>query len=391
MATLTVYPDLYTWTNDTICWNASRDWVNENFATIRGWAWNAVDYTSVEQPVKIISWDNTNLYEELSRVIMTFDTSTLLATAEIQSASLFLYWTYKLSELWEDDLYLTPATPASSAILVNADYGQALSWTSYGSIAYGSYSVVWYNEIVLNATWIAAISLTANTKIAARLDWDRQASFGGSWVTDFKETWFWISQDTSQRPKLVIEYKYDFLNANYVYIDDANYATTTTAADWDIWVQLSKDAWVNWSSIKTETFWAWETTETYWDWSTELWGTSWTWAEVNSATDFMIRVTAWDAYNGFKAFGFAIWAAVVLTWLEVTVKAKYTWWTTSINYLAVKVYYWTSLVPITWWSQTYVSDWRKAWEWWWAWTWVLCFYDEAWIWAACDTWTVVQA
>lgn len=146
-----------------------------------------------------------------------------------------------------------------------------------------------------------------------------------------------------------------------VYADDADYATCH-ATNGNLKVKLSKDAGVNWSSELSSTFVAGEATNTYGNGSTEVWALSWTGADVNSATDFVLRITVDNAVQStwsFAGFGFALGAGVLLTGIKVEVKAKYDSNTLSINHIKITVYYGTSVIPIVAGAIAFASDGRK--------------------------------
>lgn len=180
-----------------------------------------------------------------------------------------------------------------------------------------------------------------------------------------------------------------FTNAINAYSSDDSYATVL-ADNWNIVVSLSKDSWNNFHNEISKTYTGTEWLQAYWS-STEVWGTTWIWTDVNSV--FRLKIVCWwsTVYKQvYWWFWFSIAGSNTLTWIEVSVEAKWNWTTTSIDHIKVKVYYWTSLIPIEAWSQAYASDWRKAWEWVWVWTWVLTFYDWT-NWIAVDSGLTVTA
>lgn len=183
----------------------------------------------------------------------------------------------------------------------------------------------------------------------------------------------------------------NFTNPTYAYADDANYATALSS-DGNVSIQLSGDAGASYSNILTETFSSVETTQTYGFGATELWGKTWTGANITD-TNFRLLLKIGNtlySHNVYKTFGFAITASLILTGIEVSLKAKWNGSTISINHLKAKIYYGTSILPIQPGSMVYASDGRKAGEGAGSGTGVLVFNDGT-NWKACDTGATVAS
>lgn len=179
-----------------------------------------------------------------------------------------------------------------------------------------------------------------------------------------------------------------FANPANAYADDASYATGNSSSG-VTFVALSWDGGATWTSVLDQTLAA-EATKTYGDGSTELWGRAWVGDDVDD-TSFRVKITfAGGRSQIYKTFGFAPGAAVILTGIEVTINGAYAADVTSIDHLAVKIYYGSSTLPIQAGSQSYASDGRKAGEGGGAGTGVLTFYDGS-NWIACDTGATVAA
>jgi len=209
MSTLVVYPDTSSWWT-TIDGRVMRWWVDETLATISSTTWNTVEKTWTTWYVALLQASSTNnQFAYLARWFFTFDTSPLTSAASISDATLSLYWEAKLIQLWTDDIHICQSTQENANDLVNWDYLQVWS-TSFWSVAWWDFSIVWYNDITLNASWKSNISKTWISKFAARWGWDIWWSFW--WVWDSTKTsWFSIyladQTGTTNDPKLTITYE----------------------------------------------------------------------------------------------------------------------------------------------------------------------------------------
>lgn len=179
-----------------------------------------------------------------------------------------------------------------------------------------------------------------------------------------------------------------FTNPTNAYASDNTYATFT-ATSGAISVSLSKDAGANYQNVLTKTFGASDTTETYGNGSTELWGSTWTGDDVDD-TSFRLKISQGAFAQVYKTFGFAITSSLVLTGIEVTVEAKYSGSTASIDHVRVKIYYGTAGTTIQAGSVAYASDGRKNGEGAGAGTGVMVFRDGS-AWRAVDTGATVAA
>lgn len=175
------------------------------------------DGTGVQQPINqgigvgITASSTTNQWAGLRRTFMTFDTSTLGASATITSAVLSIYGRGK-----DDSLGITPnidvytSTPSSNGTFDIADFDQVGTTSQTGSpISYASFngSNGW-NDFTLNATGRGNINKTGITKFALRnANYDVANSAPGSWADSVTST-FTIggTSDTGFEPKLVITY-----------------------------------------------------------------------------------------------------------------------------------------------------------------------------------------
>lgn len=229
--------------------------------------------------------------------------------------------------------------------------------------------------------------------------WWASDLWGETWTpTNVNDTDFWFVYSVSgswtwsvDHIRLTVYYD-NVVNPTNAYASDDTYAQLTWAISWDLWVSISKDWGLNYSSVLTKTFTSSETYETYGTGSTELWGISLNWDDIDD-TSFRLKIEHNWVSQIYKNFGFAIWAGTIITGLEVWIEAKYIVWDTSIyvDNIHIKAYYGTSTLPIQEGSQAYASNWRKPWEWAGAGTGVLVFYDSTWNWKSCIDWNTITA
>jgi len=187
----------------------------------------------------------------------------------------------------------------------------------------------------------------------------------------------------------VDQYTNGVTNPSYAYADDANYMTCHSVTNGNMKIKLSKDGGSNWSNELTETAVAGEATYEYGDGDTELWGLSWIGSEVNSATNFRLRITfdndvqsRWTYYG----FGFTLGASDIVTGLKVECKAKWDGSVISVNHLKITAYYGTSTIPISAGAVAFATNGRKTGEGAGAGTGLMVYYDGSnWIRPADDS------
>ena len=360
-ATLTVYPDANPETTsvDGIVY---RTGANETFSTIRAGAGTLANDSTTglyQTAVSLFATATTNQYEQLSRSIFLFDTSSLTSGAAISAATLSLWIRSKNNSLGMTSAHagmaIVGSTPASNTALVAADYGN-LGTTRYATdIAYDSVTIGAYNDFTLNATGLTNISKTSVTKFGARfaVDVDNGSPAWTAYLSTSYEIPYADWTGTTQDPKLVVTYVLGFTNPTNAYTSNDTYATAT-AASGAIDVALAGDGGTTYTSVLTKTYTGVEAVQTYGNGSTELWGRTWTGDDVDD-TSFRLKITVGNAYHIFKTFGFAIGASTILTGIEVTIEAKWDGATTSIDHVRAKIYYGTSVSPVQAGSQAYDS------------------------------------
>lgn len=191
--------------------NASGSW--NTIRSGNGDMANATDVgTSSNMNIAGVVADNTDTYIRLRRGIFTFDTSSLTQKANISSATLSLYGHAKNSGVGATDLYICSAEGiASPNSLSNSDF-QAVrdNTTSFGSVAYASYSISGYNDIALNDDGKAAVDLDGITKLCTKLGFDilNQAPTWGAGNPNSRfDAYFADQSGTSQDPKLTVNFR----------------------------------------------------------------------------------------------------------------------------------------------------------------------------------------
>ena len=181
----------------------------EAFSTIRAGAGNGSAYAGGGNLVaKLWADTSTDDYQMLSRGIFLFDTSALTAEATISAATISLYGALKDTGLGASEVDVVSSTPASDTAVANGDYAN-LGSTVFASLASGSYTTEQYNDFSLNASGIANISKTGNSKFGIRINWDTDNSFGGSWGSNVISGYTFYdggTAGTGKDPKLVVTY-----------------------------------------------------------------------------------------------------------------------------------------------------------------------------------------
>jgi hypothetical protein len=183
---------------------------DETFSTIRGGAGNDWSSTvgAANRFVALVASATSNQYSQLRRGIFLFDTSPLTASAIISAATASWAGSGQASGLGTDTLEVVSSAPGSDSALAAADY-TTLGTTSFASLAYASYNSAGYNDLALNASGLANISKTANSKFGLSLGWDRANSFGGAWSSGLQTQFSGDYADTAGTttdPKLVVTY-----------------------------------------------------------------------------------------------------------------------------------------------------------------------------------------
>lgn len=148
-------------------------------------------------------------WAQLVRSIFLFDTSPLPDSSIITNAIFSLYGVDKLDELGAlPDINVYSSNPASDIALVAADYA------TLGNVAFCdtpiSYAAwaVGYNDFILNAAGIAAISKTDRTKMGVRNVNRDVAGIAPPWISLARSRLrgYFTEQGGGFRPKLTVTY-----------------------------------------------------------------------------------------------------------------------------------------------------------------------------------------
>lgn len=151
---------------------------------------------------------SSNLWNQISRSVITFPTAALPDTASIDSATLSLYGDNKYDEVGsEPSVQIYSSAPASETSVAVGDYDSLGSTAFSTAIGYSSWSTTAYNDFSLNTSGKANISKTAASSFgAADPTYDRAGS-PPTWSSNKNTMLFAKSADnsgTSNDPKLVV-------------------------------------------------------------------------------------------------------------------------------------------------------------------------------------------
>lgn len=109
----------------------------------------------------------------LQRAFVLFDTSALTASANISSAVVSIYGTFK-ADANTDSLRLVASTPASNTALVTGDWDQLGTTALASDITLASFSTTGYNDFTMSD--LTAVSKTSITKLGFRTTKDIAAT-----------------------------------------------------------------------------------------------------------------------------------------------------------------------------------------------------------------------
>lgn len=185
---------------------AQTNFSDDTFANLRAGAGNSGSANSNPDEISLLASTTTDKYWLLNRLIVMFNTASLNDAATISSVDLDLYCTSKGTGLGTCDVDIVSSAPASNDNVVSGDF-DSLGTTVYSSIAIGSISTGAYNTFALDASGIATISKTGVSKFGARLSWDTDNSFTGTWASlGETEVLFSMAEQsgTTQDPKLTV-------------------------------------------------------------------------------------------------------------------------------------------------------------------------------------------
>lgn len=155
-------------------------------------------------------------YDVLQRYLAVFDSSSIPDADTISSATLSLYVTSKADEFSANKPTFTimGATLASDATIASSDYEGTFdnNQTSFATAkTYADITTTAYNDWALNASGIAAISKTGNSRFSARFAQDitggTPAPQQATGAREYQMVFSTVDETgTTQDPKLVVEH-----------------------------------------------------------------------------------------------------------------------------------------------------------------------------------------
>lgn len=185
------------------------------FATARAAA--SADYVGPsdanEQPYFFFRYLNsTPTVSRFIRTAVLFDTSSIPDTETVGSATLSLYGGSTITGIPNQEAVIVSVNLASNTNIVTSDYAIA-KWgtTEYATRkAASAWSTGSYNDFSLNASGIAAVSLTSVTKFGLRTGWDLDNSApaypsGSGEKNAYMGVYTADTAGTSNDPKLVVD------------------------------------------------------------------------------------------------------------------------------------------------------------------------------------------
>lgn len=213
MPVLTVYPDAHPeitsvdgYIKHVTAYDAGLTWADMIIAA--GTEGNA-HFDRIYILIKAASGVDT--WMQLGRGILLFDTSALPDNASIQSAVLSLYGCAKIDQLGiTPNLNIYSCLPNSNTDIIAGDF-DTLGFIPYCDtpISYAAWSLVGYNDFILNAAGLAAISKTGITKLGTRnANYDVAGVAPPNWANQQSSYLYCYTADKGggYRPKLVITY-----------------------------------------------------------------------------------------------------------------------------------------------------------------------------------------
>jgi len=188
--------------------DAGQTWANLKAGA--GTVFNYTDNGSIVFYSETAHVTNPN-WAKLFRSIFLFDTSSIPDGATITAATLSIYGkaSKARNQTNEPSLNIYASTPASTSALEAADFTQIGSTPFCDTpISYTNWNDAGYNDWVLNATGLAAISKTGVSKFGVR---DSVYDVGSTSPTWDGANYYLIFRDTttesaSNKPMLVVEY-----------------------------------------------------------------------------------------------------------------------------------------------------------------------------------------
>lgn len=151
---------------------AGRDGTSQSFAALRAGAGTDASDINVQLSLYTQSSGVSTEWQYIYRNIVTIDFTSVDDTHIKDSLTITVTGNGKTNNVGEPEFHVVASTPASNTAVANADYGQTGA-VSFGSLSYANFPATGATAVVaINATGLAALSLTAVSKYGARTNWD---------------------------------------------------------------------------------------------------------------------------------------------------------------------------------------------------------------------------
>lgn len=166
----------------TVDGTAYRSVASEIFATIRAGSGTGAYAPATTDTAPYLNASSTaNQFSVMQRGLFGFDTSALGVSAVVSAATFSQWFVSTISSLGDTTVEITAGPTASNTTLAAGDF------QTIGRVAFATgFSVAGlttgaYTDASLNASGLAAVSLTGITKLGTQLGWDLANSFTGTW------------------------------------------------------------------------------------------------------------------------------------------------------------------------------------------------------------------
>jgi hypothetical protein len=172
MTVATFYPNAHPesvscdgWAYQFYTAGSGKDW-----ATIRSATGTYGSATSPDSPIVIVADNGTDKWGELSRLIFTFDTGSVLPdTVVVTAAALYAWGCGKSDSLGiSPDIGIFTAAPASNTNIAAGDYDSLGTHLIGDKITYSSFSTTGFNRFGIDSHHLNLISLTGITKLGLK-------------------------------------------------------------------------------------------------------------------------------------------------------------------------------------------------------------------------------
>ena len=207
MSTLIVYPDAGSGAM-TVDGYVERG-TNGTWAQLRDGTGDTANKTDTSNRLGLNAFGSGNTWTTLRRLIWTFDTSPLTIDATVSAATLSLFGCTKFDSLGATpSVNIYSASPASNNNLVAGDFVNTGTTEYSTTITYASW-VTGQNDFALNATGLAALSLSGISRFSSRTANVDVANVEPTWSASNSYTMNSASADTAgttSDPTLTITY-----------------------------------------------------------------------------------------------------------------------------------------------------------------------------------------